>query len=181
MVRKVISNSKQSKEGKELSYNEWIDKNFKIICDNKNPASNLINHEGYNANIPETEKIFKKFKNIELADINHNGRQILKLGEIVKKAGGWIKYQNKLEEEKWKEKERENKIKELEYENLVLQKEKLEYQQKIRMKEEEISNLDIKLKELDIKLKNWGLFKVYWWISGIIFSIITYLLTMLLP
>lgn len=107
MVEKVIS--PESKDPRiEVNYDDWVDKNFKIVCESKGVTHEYLNRYGYPTNNYEFNEVVKSLTN--LAAINYNSSHLTNLGEIVKSVGGWLKYLE-IEEERKRIEEERRKVK----------------------------------------------------------------------
>ena len=163
-VQKVISNEDRD-PNRNLSYDEWIDINLSRIAKSNGDKVSFLNRDGRSANYPETDEIINTLQSKNLATANRFGGNLIDFGEDVTKAGGWIKWKELKLKEETENQKLNQKLKELQVENL-------EYQKIIRERNDKIAGLDLKLKRFQLLEK-------YWWILGIILTVIGWILYVL--
>lgn len=169
-VQKIIPEDKNTNKNEEMNYDVWIDVNMKNICNKGRDRIEYISTKNRPTNKDETQKLIDELIKLDLAYANALSATLTRKGEEVCKAGGWIEYL-RIETERKNLQINSQKGKDnLELEFKQLQVESLKYQKTIRER-------DNKIAELDLKLKKWKIWGFRWWITGIAFSTLTFLLS----
>jgi hypothetical protein len=97
MARKVIK-YKESRSNNNLNYNEWIDLNLKLICENNGGKIDFIGKTEGLTGKRKYEDAKQTLEHENLAMITVMNSTLLPLGEEVCKVGGWINYLESIRE-----------------------------------------------------------------------------------
>ncbi len=95
MSKKVISTENRPIKPMSLK-DEFINENLRRICANNGGKIEFVNQKKRYANSHDVDELSKLFRQLDLADIKPAKSTLTSFGEHVCKAGGWIKYQQKI-------------------------------------------------------------------------------------